>query len=296
VRQQADVAPIFALATYADGYAALARGDFASALDRFETAASQDAMTRSAAEARAAVLRGAAALRAGQVRAAISLLADGARQWSEDAETHRILSLAYRIDEQYERAIEHASAAVRLNPDERARLGLAEALLSGDRPDDAARVLEDLTRERPRSGTAHYRLGDLHERGARVEAALAAYRRARDLEPIVGRDRLVLTIARLAANQADFDGAAAAHASRIAVNPNYAEAHRQLAEIYFLQGRRDEALAEFSVATWLDGANARAHAGRGHVYVRDRRYPEAIAAFDPAAGPLGPVYAHVASV
>jgi tetratricopeptide (TPR) repeat protein len=282
LRQPPDVAPIFALASYADGYAALSRGDFVSALARFEAAAAQDPMARGASEARAVVVRGAASLRAGQVRAAIRILDDGVRQWPEHAETHRILSLAYRIDEQWDRAVEHASAAARLGPDERTRLGLAEALLSADRPDDAARVLEAVTVDWPRSGAAHYRLGELHERGGRVEAALAAYRRACDLEPIVGRDHLYLTIARLAANQADFDRAAAAHAARIGINPNHAEAHRQLAEIYFLQGRHDEALAEFSVAVWLDRGNARAHAGRGQIYIRAREYTDAIAAFERA--------------
>jgi tetratricopeptide (TPR) repeat protein len=282
LRQSAGIAPIFVLASYADGYTALIQGDFLSAIAHFERAASQDRMVHGAMEARAQVTRGAAALRAGQVRAAIRILDDGARQSPDHAETHRILSLAYRIDEQWDLAVDHASGAARLSPDERTRLGLAEALLSADRVDEAARVLDAVARDWPRSGTAHYRLGELHERGGRVEAALAAYRRARDLEPIVGRDHLYLAIARLAANQADFDGTAEAHAARIAINPNHAEAHRQLAEVYFLQGRHDEALAEFSVAAWLDGANARAHAGRGHVYVRTRRFPEAVAAFERA--------------
>ena len=279
LRQPAGVAPIFSMAAYADGYAALSQGDFTSAVDRFAAAAAQDPMARGAAEATAQVVRGAAALRAGQLRAAIRVLDDATRQWPEHAEAHRILSLTYRVDEQDELAIEHARAAARLGADERTRLGLAEALVSAGRRDEAARLLADVASELPRSGTAHYRLGELREREADVEAARAAYRRASDLEPIVGRDHLYLTMARLAANQADFDGAAAAHAARIAVSPNYPEAHRQLGEIYFLQGRNEAALAEFSVAAWLDGANARAHAGRGHVHVRMRQDGAAQAAF-----------------
>ena len=70
----------------------------------------------------------------------------------------------------------------------------------------------------------------------------------------------------------------AAYAKRIDVNTNSAEAHRQLGEIYFLQGRDEEALAEFSVAAWLDPKDARAHAAAGQVYVRLLKYPDAIAA------------------
>jgi len=282
LRQPAGIAPIFPMSAYADGYAALSQGDFNSAIDRFAAAAAQDPMARGAAEATAQVVRGAAALRAGQLRAAIRVLDDVTRQWPGHAEAHRILSLTYRVDEQDELAIEHARAAARLGADERTRLRLAEALVSAGRRDEAARVLEDVARDLPRSGTAHYRLGELREREPDVEAARAAYRRASELEPIVGRDHLYLTMARLAANQADFDGAAAAHAARIAVSPNYAEAHRQLGEIYFLQGRNEAALAEFSVAAWLDGANVGAHAGRGHVHVRTRRYEAALAAFERA--------------
>ncbi len=282
LRQPAGVAPIFSMAAYADGYAALSQGDFTGAMDRFAAAAAQDPMVRGEAEATAQVVRGAAAIRAGQLRAAIRVLDDATRQWPGHAEAHRILSLTYRVDEQHELAIEHARAAARLGADERTQLGLAEALVSAGRGDEAARVLEELARDVPRSGTAHYRLGELREREADVEAARASYRRASDLEPIVGRDHLLLTIARLAANQADFDGAASAHAARIAVSPNYTEAHRQLGEIYFLQGRNEAALAEFSVAAWLDGANARAHAGRGHVHVRMRQYEAALTAFERA--------------
>ena len=62
----------------------------------------------------------------------------------------------------------------------------------------------------------------------------------------------------LLVDQADFDGAVAAYIKRIDVNPNSAEAHRQLGEIYFLQGRNDEALLELSTAAWLDPGDARA--------------------------------------
>ena len=78
-------------------------------------------------------------------------------------------------------------------------------------------------------------------------------------------------------NQADFDAAVAAHVKRIEVNANNAEAHRQLGEIYFLQGRHDEALTEFLVAAWLDPKDAKAHAAAGQSYVRLSKWPEAIA-------------------
>jgi tetratricopeptide (TPR) repeat protein len=131
----------------------------------------------------------------------------------------------------------------------------------------------------PRSGLAHFKLGQLHQAEARLPEALAAFRESARLEPVVGRDNLYLTIGSLSVNHADFDGAVAAYIRRVDVNPNSADAHRQLGEVYFLQGRDDEALAEFSVAAFLAPANAKAHAGHGQVLLRLRRYADAAAAF-----------------
>jgi tetratricopeptide (TPR) repeat protein len=83
----------------------------------------------------------------------------------------------------------------------------------------------------------------------------------------------------MAANQADIDATIAAYARRVDVNPNSTEAHRQIAEVYFLQGRDDEALAEHSVAVLLAPRNGRAHAGRGQALLRLQRYAESAAAF-----------------
>jgi tetratricopeptide (TPR) repeat protein len=89
-------------------------------------------------------------------------------------------------------------------------------------------------------------------------------------------------MARLLVEQADFEGAVDAYARRIDVNPNSAEAHRQLGEIFVLLGRHDEALAEFAIAVWLDPGDARALAAAGQVHVRLLQYEEAVAALQPA--------------
>jgi len=99
---------------------------------------------------------------------------------------------------------------------------------------------------------------------------------------VIGRDYFYQSWGSLLVNQADFDGAVSAYRRRIDINPNNAEAHRQLGEIYILQGRHEEALTELSVATWLDPADAKAHAAAGQVYARIARYPDAIGALSRA--------------
>ena len=53
---------------------------------------------------------------------------------------------------------------------------------------------------------------------------------------------------------------------RVDVNPNNADGHRKLGEIYFLQGRDEEALAEFFAALLIAPGSPDALAGAGQVY------------------------------
>jgi tetratricopeptide (TPR) repeat protein len=99
------------------------------------------------------------------------------------------------------------------------------------------------------------------------------------MAPIVGRDYLYFSIGSASVDQADFAAAVDAYTARLDVNPNNAEAHRQLAEVLFLMGRDEAALAEHSVAAWLEPADARAHAGRGHALLRLGQHDAAVRAF-----------------
>jgi tetratricopeptide (TPR) repeat protein len=129
------------------------------------------------------------------------------------------------------------------------------------------------------SGQIHYRLGQLAQRQSRLERASEAFQAAGAFGPVVGQDHFLQTMGGLLVNRSEFDAAALAYRRRIDVNPNNAEAHRQLAEVQFLQGRHEPALAEFIAAAWLDPHDARAHAGAGQAYVRLLKYEEAVAAF-----------------
>ena len=133
-----------------------------------------------------------------------------------------------------------------------------------------------------RSGQVAYRLAQLYQRQSLLPPAAKAFADSESFGPIVGRDRFYQAWGSLLVNQADFDGAVVAYPKRIDVNANSAEAHRQLGEIYFLQGRDEEALTEFSVAAWLDPKDAKAHAAAGQVYARLSKWPDAIAALQRA--------------
>lgn len=283
VGQAAGVAPIFPLAIYANAYARLASGHLPGALTAFEAALLVDPMHRPAQPIRDAIARAGAMLRAGAVPDARAMLEAAVQQAPEEAEVHRALALALWAEDSYEPAIGHASTAVRLEPgNERARLLLADVMTAAGRVTDARQALEDAVRVVAGSGAAYYRLGQLHRSEARLPDALAAFRASARTAPIVGQDHLHFTIGSSSVDQADFDGAVEAYVTRLDVNPNNAEAHRQLGEVYFLQGRDVEALAEHSVAAWLAPASAKAQAGRGHALLRLQQPAAAATAFERA--------------
>jgi len=149
-------------------------------------------------------------------------------------------------------------------------------VLAGDRRlAEAERELMQTLDSGLRSGRVHHELAQLYERQSLLPQAAKSYHDSEAFGPIVGRDEFFRALGALLVNQADFDGAVAAYTQRIEGNPNSGEAHRQLGEIYFLQGRDEQALVEFLAASWLDPRDAKAYAAAGQVQTRLLKYADA---------------------
>lgn len=278
LRQTSGVAPIFPHARYASGVAALRRGDYGAAVTQLREAIEHDPLKGGAA--RDAVVRAARTLKDGQVDAALEALRVAAATWPDEAEVHRLLGLVYSIADEQGKSIDHLRRAMKLAPgDERALVRLADVLVSERRLAEAER---ELLAWPQRSGPIAYRLAQIYQKQSVLDKAAPAMQESDTFDPVIGRDYFYQSWGSLLVNQADFDGAVSAYRRRIEVNPNSAEAHRQLGEIYILQGRHEEALTELSVATWLDPADAKAHAAAGQVYARIARFPDAIGALSRA--------------
>jgi tetratricopeptide (TPR) repeat protein len=277
LRQVSGAAPVFPQLRYAAGFLALASGDYAAALERFGEAVDRDPISVDSG-ARTHVVEAASALRGGQIQVALEQLRVAVGAFPDEGEVHRVLGLVYWVDGQSGKSIEHLRSAIRLSPqDERARVLLADVLVSDRRLAEAERELAQAADSAGRSGQIAYRLAQLAQHQSLLPQAAAAFRDSESFAPVIGRDYFYQSWGSLLVNQADFDGAVTAYQRRIEVNGNSAGAHRQLGEIYFLQGRNQEALAEFSVAVWLDPKDARAHAAAGQVYLRMSRHADAIA-------------------
>jgi tetratricopeptide (TPR) repeat protein len=196
---------------------------------------------------------------------------------SQPDTAHRARGVELWLAGDHNGAIRELRAMLEQHPgDERTVVALALVLRAVGRVSEAEQLLQPV--DGSQSALRSYRLGQLLESQSRLGEAAKAYEASTVMGPVIGFDALYQRLARVRVNQADFDGAVQAYASRITLNPNNAEAHRSLGEIYYLQGRDDEALAEFLVSVWIDPMDARAYAALGKVRVRAQQWAEAVPA------------------
>jgi len=150
--------------------------------------------------------------------------------------------------------------------DERSRLASADARAESGDLAGAQSALTDAIRAFPQSGLAHWKLGRLALRLGDDAAALRSFQSAAALPSLGGAAHVYASIARIQHNQLDLDGASSAYSRRVALTPNDATAHDDLADVYRAQDRFDEALVEYSIAALLDTRNTRALAGAAQVH------------------------------
>jgi tetratricopeptide (TPR) repeat protein len=275
VRETAGVAPIFPMARYAPGLGMLVDGRLGEAVHGLRRAGAPEQAGDPGLAA--ALVAASSDILAGQVAPAIARLDQDAARWPRSGDLHRVLGIAYRITGQQSEAIAHLRQARALDPaDERARLALADLFAADGREAEADRELRDALAAMPESGQARYRLAELLLDAGNLPGAIVLLRDIVRLSPpIAGREHVWSLLGSTLVKMADFDGAVDAYRDRIAINPNSAAAHRQLAEVYFLLGRHDEALGEFTAAVWLDSGDAQAHAGIAQVLLRTDRPADA---------------------
>jgi tetratricopeptide (TPR) repeat protein len=278
------VAPIFPPALYSHGFALLSEGRYDEAIASFVESAEQDPLTTNAVaqlSANAVAQRdrmgqGSAALRQGQVESALGHLRAAIVLDPDAAEAHRLLAIAFRMDDEDESSVEQFKAAIRLNPhDERSRVALADVLVSQERIAEAEREFTASIEAFPDSGQSHYNLGWLLQSLWRPSEALRQFEEAAACNPLVGLDYLYQTIIGLHLAQSNADGAIDTYTKRLAVNPNDADTHRKLGELYLQEGRDDEALTELLAALLINPRDSRAFAGMGQLHLRNGSYGDA---------------------
>jgi superkiller protein 3 len=68
----------------------------------------------------------------------------------------------------------------------------------------------------------------------------------------------------------------------IKLNPNYAEAYYNLANVFFVQGEHEQAVQAYNKAIQLKPDFALAHNGLGNAFIDEKRYPAAIESYKKA--------------
>ena len=175
VEERTGIEPFFPPANYAEGFALLARGEYAQAIVSLRASSARDSLVADQAN-RYGMRRAADAFRQASLETAIQQLEAAIELAPDRAEPHRILGLVYAADEQYDRGIAELTKAVGLAPeDERARLALADVFVRAEQYPAAEQSLRETIARLPRSGRAHYTLARLFQRQGKDAEAVQEF-------------------------------------------------------------------------------------------------------------------------
>jgi tetratricopeptide (TPR) repeat protein len=275
--------PVFAPARYADGFKLLDQYKLDEALARLRDAAATDPLVVDAALLSGMVAQSGAAMRRGDVKAALQVLEPAVERVSSSSEAHRVLGMAYWMDEQSDSSIAQLKTAVRLAPrDERARLALVDVLTEADRLSEAETVVRETIDTLPESGQAHWKAGRLFQRLHKDAEALQAFERAAAFRTLASESRLHEALARLYLSAPDLERSREAFSRAVRVDPNNPDLHRQLGDVLRKLGRQDAALLEFLTAALINPQDAAAHVGAGQTLLDEGRHAAAVTAFKQA--------------
>jgi tetratricopeptide (TPR) repeat protein len=278
IPEQPGIEPFLPPVLYSDGFARLQNGDFAGAIVAFREALGRDPMTTTGLES-GAIAQAAAAFRQGDLAAAQQRVSTAIELAPDRAEPHRVMGLVLMAGRRYDMAVDEMRAAIQLNAyDERAHLGLADALVASGRLDDAARELEQTLQALPTSGRARYARGLVFQRQGRYPDARQDFAKAVAMNPLLGANSIYQSIGTLSRSQQDYDAAIEAFSARVDRVPNDPRAHRDLGDMYFRQGRDEQALAEFTASLVLDRTNPDTFTAIGQVHLREGRFQDAATA------------------
>jgi tetratricopeptide (TPR) repeat protein len=178
--------PELARAHFQRGLDASKAGDWDVAVNEFGAAA---ALEGDRAQYR--FRYGDALVHSGQVAAGIEALEGAVELAPANAEYRLALARLYLGAREYERALSHFDQYVSLRPDPRGRLGRARSLIGLDRLDEARRVIDRARAEIEATGSSNaireelfLVLGRFHEAAGDAAAAVSAYERALELDPM----------------------------------------------------------------------------------------------------------------
>ena len=196
----------------------------------------------------------------------------------KSVEDHMVLGQLYTVKHLQQKAAEQFKIAQDIEPEsEEVVLNLARVYVESGDIDRAAKLIEAVP-EGDRTARMEFTLGATYDQLKRPKDAIAAYKRASDLEP--GDVPTMNALGQALLNDSQFDAALKQYKDIAAADPDDAGALVHIAEIQRRQGKYEDALATVRKARKKDPENLEAGYNEGLLLDVLGRYDEASAIYE----------------
>jgi tetratricopeptide (TPR) repeat protein len=196
----------------------------------------------------------------------------------KSVEDHMVLGSLYTVKHQQAKAEEQYKIAQDIEPEsEEVVLNLARVYVESGDIDRAAKLIQAVP-ESDRTARMEFTLGAAYDQMKRPKDAIAAYKRAADLEP--GDVPTMNALGQALLNDSQFDAALKEYKDIAAADPDDAGALVHIAEIQRREGKYDEALATIRKARKKDPDNLEAGYNEGLLLDVLGHYDDAAAVYE----------------
>jgi tetratricopeptide (TPR) repeat protein len=196
----------------------------------------------------------------------------------KSVEDHMVLGSLYTVKHEQAKAEAQYKIAQDIEPEsEEVVLNLARVYVESGDIDRAAKLIEAVP-ENDRTARMEFTLGAAYDQLKRPKDAIAAYKRAADLEP--GDVPTMNALGQALLNDSQFDAALKQYKDIAAADPDDAGALVHIAEIQRRQGKYDEALATIRKARKKDPDNLEAGYNEGLLLDVLGHYDDAAAVYE----------------
>lgn len=192
-------------------------------------------------------------------------------------ETHMVLGQLYLVKHQQAKAEEQFQIARKLEPEsEEVVLNLARVYAENNNLEQTAKVIEAVP-ESDRTARMEFTLGATYEQMKRTKDAIAAYKRATDLQP--GDPQTLNALAQSLLNDNQLDAALKQYRDLAAADPENGDALVSISDILRRQGKYEEALSFVRRARKIEPDDLKAGFNEGVLLDALGRYDESAAVF-----------------
>ncbi|MHC4790921.1 MAG: sulfatase-like hydrolase/transferase [Planctomycetota bacterium] len=187
---------------------------------------------------------------------------------------HDMLSAAYCQLEQYDKAVEHYTAMLRIKSNlPSVHNSVAEALFNLGEIDQAIKHWTEALRLKPNWPEVHNNLATAFYKQGKIDKAMAHYTEALRLKPDWAEVRNNLYNL---AQRKKRDQEVAQYTEMLQRNPNDAYIHDKLASVFYNQGKADQAIKHWTVAVRLKPQWAEAHSNLATACYRQGKVEHAV--------------------